>query len=97
MVTAPLQIKPINESAVDVLIVRLKGGAGGVLAICRVGRTYGDLLGGAIGLAIMIHAVLYVAANTLDMVAAATVSLFGHDDFFLFSFLRGFDPLGITP
>ena len=77
--------------------MRLKGSASGILAFCRVGRTYGDLLSSAIALSIVIHAVLYVTANALDMVAAATVSLFGHDDFFLFSFLRGFDPLGITP
>ena len=74
--------------AVDVLIVRLKGGTGGILALCRVGRSYGDFLGGAIAFTVVIHAVLNVAANALDMVAAATASLFGHDGFFLFMILR---------
>ena len=81
-----LSVLVVHITAVTAALVGLKGGTSRVMAGGGVGRTYGDLLGGAIALAIVIHAVLYVAANALNMVATATASLFGHDGIFLLRF-----------
>ena len=69
----------------------LKGSTKGIASAFCTGRANVDLFGGAIAFTVVIHAVLNVAANALDMVAAATASLFGHDGFFLIYDSSGLD------
>ena len=54
-------------------LVGLKGGACRIVAGGGVGGAYGDLTGAATRLTIMIYAVLYVTANTLDVITALLV------------------------
>ena len=49
------------------LLSLLEGSAYSLRAACSVAGTYGDLLCGAVGVAIVMHTVLYVTANSLDM------------------------------
>ena len=60
-------------------LIGLEGGADSVTGGGCVGGTYGDLLCGAMGLAIVVGAILYVTAYALDVVAAkaAAAALIG--------------------
>ena len=66
-----------EKSASLALGVRLEGSASGVARGGCVGRTYGDLTGGATRLAVVINTVLDVTANALDVIAAFLIVHFG--------------------
>ena len=72
-------------------ILRLEGCAERIPRCVRVTRAYRDLVGGAAGIHIVIIAVLHVALDTLDVLAATGVfiGLFFHFKLFLSS-LRTF-------
>ena len=77
-----------RSSALHVF-VGLEGGADGIVRGGCVGGAYGDLLGGTMGLAVMIGAILHVTAYALDVVtaeaAAAALIGIGHGITCLFS------------
>ena len=62
------------------LLSLFKGSANGFGATCSITRTDTDLTCCTIGVAIVIHTVLYVTLDTLDvfLVAAAFVHIFVH-------------------
>ena len=70
------------------LLSFLEGSADGLGAACSTAGTYCNLICGAISVAIVVYAVLYVTANALDMLLGA--ALLGRSAFFVlihFSFL----------
>ena len=62
-----------NGSALLHVRVGLEGSAGGIVAGRGVGGTYGDLAGSATGFTVMIGTVLYITANTFDVITALLV------------------------
>ena len=81
-----------NDALALHILVGLKGSADGVVGGGCVGGAYGDLLGGTMRFAVVIGAIFYVAADTLDVIAskAATGTLvrFGHGFSLPFVFFR---------
>ena len=66
------------------MFLRLEGVAEGLSGAYCVLRTYRDFICGAIGLTIVIVAVLYVALDALDMIAGAIafiLAILFHDAF----------------
>lgn len=55
------------------LLSFLEGSACGIGTAGCTARTYGDLLGSTVGFAVMIYAVFYVAANSLDVLFVTLV------------------------
>ena len=56
-------------------LVGFKRCTSGIMAGGRVGRTYRDLTGRAMGLPIMVNTVLYIADNAFNVAARATSTL----------------------
>lgn len=61
----------------------LESGAGGIRAAASAAGTYRDLLGGAIGVTGVIHAVFYVAMDSRDMLGLVHIG--GTSAFFFFT------------
>ena len=55
------------------LLSFLKGSANGFGACGSAAGTYGDLISGAVGVTVVVNAILYVAAYTLDMLLGSTL------------------------
>ena len=70
-----------GKNRVDLAITfALKGCADSIRALLRVGRTYVDVFGGAIALAVVVNTVLNRAVDALDVLFTA-LSLFVHHNF----------------
>jgi hypothetical protein len=64
-----------QKKIIKLVLFRLKRSAHGIGAGGRKGRAYANLLGGAIAVALMILAILYIAADAaIDMLTAAIIS-----------------------
>ncbi len=72
---------PASSKSCYSVFLRTERNAQRIAGYICILRTHGNFLCGAVGVTIVIHAVLYIALNALNMATVATVLLFFHDLF----------------